>query len=84
MLTDGLLRGAGDMKMFTVANLVNLAIRVIIAVTLAPVSYTHLDVYKRQGQRCCPQSIWWGRIWQRHRECAGHPAEVSRQMWGSR
>lgn len=37
MLTDGLLRGAGDMKMFTVANLVNLAIRVIIAVTLAPV-----------------------------------------------
>lgn len=37
MITDGLLRGAGDMKMFTVANLVNLCIRVIMAVTLAPV-----------------------------------------------
>ena len=36
MITDGLLRGAGDMKMFTVANLVNLSIRVIMAVTLAP------------------------------------------------
>ena len=33
---DGLLRGAGDMKMFTVANLVNLSIRVIVAVTMAP------------------------------------------------
>ena len=37
MITDGVLRGAGDMKMFTVANLVNLSIRVIMAVTLAPV-----------------------------------------------
>lgn len=37
MITDGLLRGAGDMKTFTVANLVNLSIRVIMAVTLAPV-----------------------------------------------
>ena len=36
MITDGVLRGAGDMKMFTVANLVNLGIRVIIAVTCAP------------------------------------------------
>ena len=36
MITDGLLRGAGDMKMFTVANLVNLSIRVVLAVTLAP------------------------------------------------
>ena len=36
MAVDGLLRGAGDMKMFTVANLVNLGIRVIIAVTCAP------------------------------------------------
>ncbi len=36
MITDGLLRGAGDMKMFTVANLVNLTIRVALAVTLAP------------------------------------------------
>ena len=36
MAVDGLLRGAGDMKMFTIANLVNLSIRVILAVTLAP------------------------------------------------
>ena len=36
MAVDGLLRGAGDMKMFTVANLVNLSIRVIFAVTMAP------------------------------------------------
>lgn len=36
MITDGLLRGAGDMVMFTVANLVNLGIRVVVAVTLAP------------------------------------------------
>ena len=34
--TDGLLRGAGDMKMFTVANLVNLCLRVVVAVTMAP------------------------------------------------
>ena len=31
-----LLRGAGDMKMFTVANLVNLCIRVVVAVLFAP------------------------------------------------
>lgn len=36
MTVDGLLRGAGDMKMFTVANLVNLFIRVALSVTLAP------------------------------------------------
>ena len=36
MSTDGLLRGAGDMKMFTIANLVNLSIRVIVAITMAP------------------------------------------------
>ncbi len=36
MITDGVLRGAGDMKMFTVANLVNLTIRVVTAVTCAP------------------------------------------------
>ncbi|MDO4326710.1 MAG: MATE family efflux transporter [bacterium] len=36
MAVDGLLRGAGDMKMFTVANLVNLSIRVILSITLAP------------------------------------------------
>lgn len=36
MTVDGLLRGAGDMKMFTIANLANLFIRVVIAVTLAP------------------------------------------------
>ena len=36
MAVDGLLRGAGDMKMFTIANLVNLFIRVSVSVTLAP------------------------------------------------
>ena len=36
MAADGVLRGAGDMKLFTVANLVNLSIRVIMAMTLAP------------------------------------------------
>lgn len=36
MSTDGLLRGAADMKMFTIANFTNLAIRVVMAVTLAP------------------------------------------------
>ena len=36
MITDGVLRGAGDMTVFTIANLVNLGIRVIIAVTCAP------------------------------------------------
>lgn len=36
MAIDGVLRGAGDMTMFTIANLANLAIRVILAVTLAP------------------------------------------------
>ncbi len=36
MCTDGILRGAGDMKMFTVANFVNLGIRVILAIVLAP------------------------------------------------
>ena len=36
MAVDGLLRGAGDMKLFTVANLVNLFIRVSLSVTLAP------------------------------------------------
>lgn len=33
---DGLLRGAGDMKMFTVANFVNLSIRVAVAIAFAP------------------------------------------------
>ena len=36
MISDGVLRGAGDMVMFTVANLVNLGLRVVLAVTLAP------------------------------------------------
>jgi len=36
MAVDGLLRGAGDMIMFTIANLVNLMIRVILAMSLAP------------------------------------------------
>jgi len=37
MITDGLLRGAGDMKIFTIANLVNLSIRVFVAFQFAPV-----------------------------------------------
>lgn len=36
MVVDGILRGAGDMTMFTVANLVNLGVRVVLAATLAP------------------------------------------------
>lgn len=36
MSTDGLLRGAADMKIFTLANLANLSLRVIFAVTMAP------------------------------------------------
>ena len=36
MSTDGLLRGAADMKLFTLANLANLSLRVIFAVTMAP------------------------------------------------
>ena len=35
--TDGLLRGAGDVLVFTIANLVNLSIRVVVAFQLAPV-----------------------------------------------
>lgn len=37
MITDGLLRGAGDMKVFTLANIVNLSIRVLVAFIAAPV-----------------------------------------------
>ena len=36
MITDGVLRGSGDMKMFTIANLVNLGIRVLLSFALAP------------------------------------------------
>lgn len=36
MITDGLLRGAGDMVMFTVANMVNLSIRVFASMAFAP------------------------------------------------
>lgn len=36
MLTDGLLRGARDMVMFTVANMANLFLRVFVAVVFAP------------------------------------------------
>lgn len=36
-ITDGLLRGAGDVMAFTVANLVNLSIRVIVTNVFAPV-----------------------------------------------
>ena len=36
MITDGVLRGASDMTMFTIANLVNLSIRVLFAASMAP------------------------------------------------
>lgn len=36
MITDGVLRGAGDMTVFTISNLVNLSLRVLFAVTFAP------------------------------------------------
>ena len=36
MAMDGVLRGAGDMIMFTVANLLNLGLRVVLATALAP------------------------------------------------
>lgn len=37
MCTDGILRGAGDMKVFTLANLTNLGIRVLFAHIFAPI-----------------------------------------------
>ena len=37
MSVDGMLRGAADTKAFTIANLVNLALRVLISFTLAPI-----------------------------------------------
>ena len=37
MAVDGLLRGAGDMKMFTIANLINLSVRVLVAKLCAPI-----------------------------------------------
>lgn len=36
MACDGLLRGAGDMKVFTLANLINLSIRVAVSIICAP------------------------------------------------
>lgn len=36
MSVDGVLRGGGDMQMFTIANLVNLGLRVSLAMALAP------------------------------------------------
>ena len=36
MCTDGVLRGAADMGMFTLANLANLTFRVLFAALLAP------------------------------------------------
>lgn len=37
MITDGVLRGAGDMPVFTIANLVNLGFRVAFAAICAPI-----------------------------------------------
>ena len=45
MSTDGVLRGSGDMVMFTVANLINLAMRVLLAVNLAPIFGVHMVWY---------------------------------------
>lgn len=45
MSTDGVLRGSGDMVMFTVANLINLAMRVLLATNLAPVFGVHMVWY---------------------------------------
>ena len=42
MAADGLLRGAGDMTMFTIANLMNLFIRVVVAMTMAPIYGIHM------------------------------------------
>ncbi len=36
MACDGLLRGAGDMKVFTLANLINLSIRVVVSIVCTP------------------------------------------------
>lgn len=36
MACDGLLRGSGDMKVFTLANLINLSIRVVVSIVCAP------------------------------------------------
>ena len=45
MSTDGVLRGSGDMVMFTVANLINLVMRVLLATNLAPVFGVHMVWY---------------------------------------
>jgi len=45
MSTDGVLRGSGDMVMFTVANLINLAMRVLLATNLAPIFGVHMVWY---------------------------------------
>ena len=37
MATDGLLRGSGDIRVFTLANIVNLTTRVVFSFLLAPV-----------------------------------------------
>lgn len=42
MAADGVLRGAGDMRMFMIANMANLSLRVIVAVTLAPRMGIHM------------------------------------------
>ena len=42
MSVDGLLRGAGDVKMFTIANLANLSVRVAVAFIFAPLYGIHM------------------------------------------
>ncbi len=47
---DGLLRGAGDMTMFTIANLVNLGIRVAVAMIFAPANWAISYLEYRTGK----------------------------------
>ena len=60
-----------------VCGIVNLpSIGVWVTFGTAPVSYTHLDVYKRQPRACrcswcrCMRRCWPGRCWARRRSCS--------------
>ena len=50
MAVDGILRGAGDVKMFTIANLVNLAIRVLLSWLCAPLWGVEIVWYAVPGR----------------------------------
>jgi Na+-driven multidrug efflux pump len=58
MAVDGLLRGAGDMKMFTIANLVNLIIRVALAfLSELPAIFHDEKAYVRVYQWDCQYNL---------------------------